>query len=99
MVTDQSRPPHPGQVLLEQFLRPRGISQYRLAKEIYVDSIRISLIVSQSSNVTADTAVRLGRYFGVDPKFWLSLQADYNIEAAINGPKKDIYEKIKELKN
>jgi addiction module HigA family antidote len=73
---------HPGEVLLEEFLKPMGISQYRLAKAIGVPVTRISGICSGKRAVTADTAIRLARAFGVTAGFWLGLQADYDTEEA-----------------
>ncbi len=73
---------HPGEVLREEFLVPLGISQYRLAKEIGVTEARISAICSGKRAVTADTALRLSRYFGTTAGFWLGLQADYDLEEA-----------------
>jgi len=71
---------HPGEVLHEEFLKPLGISQYRLAKAIEVTPMRISEICAGKRAVTVDTALRLSRAFGTTPGFWLSLQADYDIE-------------------
>ena len=71
---------HPGEVLYEEFLKPLGISQYRLAKAIEVTPMRISEICAGKRAVTVDTALRLSRAFGTTPGFWLSLQADYDIE-------------------
>lgn len=71
---------HPGEVLREEFLIPMGISQYRLAKEIAVPEARISAICNGKRAITADTAVRLARFFGTSPGFWLGLQADYDTE-------------------
>ncbi|MFA5055050.1 MAG: HigA family addiction module antitoxin [Dehalococcoidia bacterium] len=73
-------PIHPGEVLLEEFLNPMGISQYRLAKEINVPPRRINEIVHGVRAVTADTALRLSRYFGTSERFWLNLQTRYDIE-------------------
>ena len=73
---------HPGEVLLEEFLKPMGISQYRLAKVIGVPAMRISEICAGKRAVTADTALRLARAFGTTPGFWLGLQADYDTEEA-----------------
>jgi antitoxin HigA-1 len=73
---------HPGEVLLEEFLKPMGISQYRLAKAIGVSAMRISEICSGKRSITADTALRLARAFGSTPGFWLGLQADYDTEEA-----------------
>lgn len=71
---------HPGEVLREEFLIPMGISQYRLAKEIGVPEPRISAICRGKRAITADTAVRLARFFGTSAGFWLGLQADYDTE-------------------
>lgn len=73
-------PIHPGEVLMEEFLRPMNITQYRLAKDISVPPRRINEIVHGERSVTADTALRLGRYFGVSPQFWLNLQAHFDLE-------------------
>lgn len=73
---------HPGEVLLEEFLKPMGISQYRLAKVIGVPAMRISEICAGKRAVTADTALRLARAFGTTAGFWLGLQADYDTEEA-----------------
>ncbi len=80
MASKQFPPTHAGEVLLEEFLRPLGISQYRLAKEISVPPRRINEIVHGKRGVTADTAIRLGRYFGTSERFWLNLQAQYDLE-------------------
>ena len=73
-------PVHPGEILLEEFLMPLGISQYRLAKDVHVPARRINEIVRRSRAVTADTALRLARYFGTSERFWLNLQACYDLE-------------------
>lgn len=73
---------HPGEVLLEEFLKPMSISQYRLAKVIGVPAMRISEICAGKRTVTADTALRLARAFGTTAGFWLGLQADYDTEEA-----------------
>jgi len=73
-------PVHPGEVLLEDFMKPLGLSQYRVAKDIGVSSLRISQIVHGKRSVTADTALRLARYFGTGPTVWLRLQARYDLE-------------------
>jgi antitoxin HigA-1 len=71
---------HPGEVLLEEFLEPMGLSQYRLAKDISVPPRRINEIVHGKRAVTAGTALRLARYFGTTPRFWLNLQAQYDLD-------------------
>lgn len=77
----RKRPPiHPGEILQEEFLVPLGITQYRLAKETSVPPRRINEIVRRSRAITADTALRLARYFGTSERFWLNLQARYDLE-------------------
>lgn len=73
---------HPGEVLLEEFLKPMGISAYRLAKETFIPQTRISAIIKGKRRITADTALRFSKFFGTTAKFWLGLQADYDIEEA-----------------
>ncbi|HUK56351.1 MAG TPA: HigA family addiction module antitoxin [Nitrospiria bacterium] len=80
MKTRKISPIHPGEVLHEEFLKPMGISQYRLAKDISVPARRINEIVHGKRAITADTALRLGRYFKMSPEFWLNLQAMYDLE-------------------
>jgi len=73
-------PVHPGEILLKEFLEPLGISQYRLAKDISVPPRRINEIVHGARAISADTALRLARYFGTSERFWLNLQARYDLE-------------------
>lgn len=73
-------PIHPGEVLFEEFMKPLGISQYRLSKDIGVPARRINQIVHGHRAVTADTALRLSRYFGMPERFWLNLQARHDLE-------------------
>ena len=73
-------PIHPGEILLEEFLKPMCVSQYRLARDISVDPRRINEIVLGKRGITADTALRLSRYFGSTERFWLSLQGRYELE-------------------
>ena len=75
-------PIHPGEVLLEDFMKPLGLSQYRLAKDIGVTPIRISQIVNGQRAITVDTAMRLARYFGTSAAVWLRLQMRYDLEVA-----------------
>jgi antitoxin HigA-1 len=75
-------PIHPGEILLEEFLKPMGISQYRLAKDINVPSMRISKICHEQCGISADTALRLARYFGTSVEFWTGIQAHYDTERA-----------------
>ncbi len=71
---------HPGEVLLEEFLKPLGISAYKLSKDLLIPQTRVSLILKGKRRITADTALRLSEYFGTSPQFWLGLQDDYDIE-------------------
>jgi antitoxin HigA-1 len=71
---------HPGEILKEEFLEPLCISAYKLAKETHLDQTRISEIIHQKRRITADTALRLAKFFGNTPQFWLGLQNDYDIE-------------------
>lgn len=75
------QPIHPGEILREEFLDPMGISQYRLAKDISVDPRRVNAIIHGKRAITADTALRLARYFDTSERFWLNLQAQYDLEA------------------
>ena len=79
-MTKNIKPIHPGEILMEEFLKPLEISQYRLAKDIGVAPLRNNEIVREIRTVTADTALRLGKYFSVSPQFWLNLQSHYNLE-------------------
>ena len=73
-------PIHPGEILMEEFLKPMGISQYRLAKDINVPARRINEIVHGKRSITPDTALRLSKFFGLSERFWINLQARYDIE-------------------
>ncbi len=73
-------PVHPGEILLEEFLKPMDISQYRLAKDTGVVARRINEIVHGKRGITANTALRLGVYFNVSPQFWMNLQTHYDLE-------------------
>ena len=75
-------PIHPGEILFEEFMKPMGISINRLAREIAVPPGRISAIVNGKRAITADTALRLGKYFGVSAELWLALQADFDLRIA-----------------
>ena len=74
------RPVHPGEILLEEFLKPMGLSQNRLARDLRVPPRRINEIVHGKRRVTADTALRLARYFRMSPQFWVGLQVDYDLD-------------------
>jgi addiction module HigA family antidote len=84
--SNMQKPPniHPGEVLLEEFLIPMAISQYKLAKDLMIPQTRVSEIVKRKRRITADTALRLSKYFGTSPKFWLGLQDDYDLEESGN---------------
>jgi addiction module HigA family antidote len=71
---------HPGEILLEEFLKPMGISAYRLAKETNLSQTRVSQIIHQKRGITAETALRFSKYFGNSAEFWLGLQNDYDLE-------------------
>ena len=80
MPSKRLSPVHPGEILLEEFLVPMEISQYRLAKDISVSPRRINEIVHGKRSITADTALRLSRYFGTSERFWLNLQTGFDLE-------------------
>lgn len=82
MAKRKLHPVHPGEVLFEEFLKPKGLSQNRLALDIGVHARRINEIVLKKRSVTADTALRLARYFGTSPQFWIGLQRDYDLDIA-----------------
>ncbi|MGC2063706.1 MAG: HigA family addiction module antitoxin [Thermodesulfovibrionales bacterium] len=84
MTTKQKHlaPIHPGEILLEEFMKPMEISINRLARDIAVPPGRVSAIVNSRRGITADTALRLGRYFGTSPEVWMGLQADYELRIA-----------------
>lgn len=78
------KPLHPGEILLEEFLKPMGISQNRIALDIRVPARRINEIVLGKRRITTDTALRLAKYFNMSPQFWLGLQLDYDLDIAID---------------
>ena len=81
---------HPGEILKEEFLEPLSITAYRLSKETFIPQTRISEILKGNRRITADTALRLAKYFGTTAKFWLGLQDDYDIEEERNVKKAEI---------
>lgn len=92
MNTKTMEPVHPGEILWEEFLKPLNLTQYRLAKDINVPSRRINEIVHGKRSITADTALRLSRFFGLSERFWLNLQARYDLETEkerLQGPIED----------
>jgi len=89
---------HPGEILLEEFLKPMEISAYRLSKDTEIPQTRISQIIKGKRRITADTALRLSSYFGNTAKFWLGLQDDYDIEEEKSNSR-DILQRIRNLSN
>ena len=77
---------HPGEILLTEFMQPLGLTAYRLAKDIHVPAPRVGDIVRGKRAISADTALRLGRYFGLPPQFWLNLQNEYDLRRAAESP-------------
>jgi addiction module HigA family antidote len=90
-------PIHPGEVLLEDFIKPLGLSQYRLAKDIGVPPIRISQIVNGQRGISVDTALRLARYFSTSAAVWLRLQVRYELEVADKDLRERINQEVKVL--
>ncbi|MBK6964279.1 MAG: HigA family addiction module antidote protein [Bacteroidales bacterium] len=88
---------HPGEVLLEEFLKPLSVSAYRLAKEIEIPQTRLSQIIKGARRITADTALRLSLYFGNSPNFWLGLQNDFDLEEE-RLKNAEIFGRIKQIK-
>jgi len=82
MESDKLAAVHPGEILLEEFLKPMGLTQNRLALDIRVPARRINEIIQGKRRITPDTALRLARYFGMSPQFWLGLQMDYDLDVA-----------------
>lgn len=83
---------HPGEILNEEFLIPLGISAYKLAKETFIPQTRVSEIIKGNRRITADTALRLSKFFGNTPRFWLGLQNDYDLEAEETQKQKELSE-------
>ena len=90
---------HPGEILMEEFLKPMGISQYRLAKDISVPPRRINEIVHGKRAITADIALRLGRFFGMSPHFWLNLQTRYDLEVTEDSLANRLDKEVRSLKS
>ncbi|MDJ0591835.1 MAG: HigA family addiction module antitoxin [Pleurocapsa sp. MO_226.B13] len=95
MIKDKLAPIHPGEVLLEEFLKPMGLSQNRLALDIRVPARRINEIVLGKRRITVDTALRLARFFNMSPKFWLGIQMDYDLDLAENELAEKIAREVK----
>ena len=81
---------HPGEILLEEFLKPMNISAYRLSKDLGIPQTRTSAILKGERGITADTALRLSLYFGNSPKFWLGLQDDYDLEETMKNKESEL---------
>lgn len=97
MKSKKIQPVHPGEVLLEEFLKPMGISQYRLAKDISVPARRVNEIIHGKRSISVDTALRLSRYFGISERFWLNLQICYDLEIQKDRLEKRIENEVKVL--
>ena len=95
MSVKKLKPVHPGEVLMEEFLKPMELSQNRLALAIGVPPPRINEIVLGKRSITADTALRLGRYFGMSPQFWLGLQMDYDLDVTADNLEKRLKKEVK----
>lgn len=88
---------HPGEILAEEFLKPMGLSQNKLALSIRVPAPRISEIVRGKRSMTADTALRLGRFFGMSPQFWMNLQTQYDLAIAMDNSSTEIEKEVQPL--
>ena len=88
---------HPGEILLEEFLKPMGISQNRLGRDLGVSPRRVNEIVHGKRSITADTALRLATYFGNSASFWLGLQMDYDLDIAEDTLSQKIYKEVQQL--
>ncbi len=94
MTRQKLLPIHPGEILMDEFLKPMGISQYRLAKDINVPARRINEIVQSKRSITPDTALRLSRYFEMSERFWINLQARYDLEMEKDRLKERLNEEV-----
>ncbi|MFN0094608.1 MAG: HigA family addiction module antitoxin [Dehalococcoidia bacterium] len=90
-------PLHPGEMLLEEFLKPLGMSQYRLAQELKISPRRVHEIVLGRRGITGDTALRLARFFGVSAEFWMGLQTQYDLDLAIDRAGEEIARTVRRL--
>jgi len=98
-VTKQKLAPlHPGEVLFEEFMRPMGISQNQLGRDLNVPPRRINEIVHGQRSITADTALRLAKYFGTSPQFWMGLQSDYDLDIAMDKLSETISREVRSLR-
>jgi addiction module HigA family antidote len=99
MAEKKLNPVHPGEILLEEFLKPMNLSQNRLALDIGVPARRINEIILGKRSITADTALRLARYFDMSPQFWLGLQMDYNLDVAEDDLAERLAREVKPYQN
>jgi addiction module HigA family antidote len=99
MNEERMPPVHPGEILLEDFMKPLGITQYRLAKEINVYPRRVNEIVHGKRAITADTALRLARYFGTSAEVWMNLQSHYDLELARDNVEEQIMAEVRPLEH
>ncbi|MCK4297828.1 MAG: HigA family addiction module antidote protein [Candidatus Marinimicrobia bacterium] len=99
MVKKKIPPVHPGEILAEEFMKPLGLSQNRLANDISVPPRRINEIVQGKRRITADTALRLARYFNMSPQFWLGIQMDYDLDVEEDRLSLRIEQEVKEYAN
>jgi addiction module HigA family antidote len=99
MAAKKITPVHPGEILMLEFLEPLGVSQYRLAKDINVPPRRINEIVKGSRAITANTALRLARYFGTSERFWLNIQSQYDLEIERDRLGKSLQKEVHVLAN
>jgi len=97
MFLKKIKPIHPGEVLVEEFLKPFRTSQYRLAKELHVPARRINEIAHGKRSITADTALRLARYFGTSARFWLNLQTQYDLALEEDSANDRIFQEIQPM--
>ncbi len=89
---------HPGEILLEEFMQPMNLTQYRIARDLQVSQIRISEIIHGKRALTANTAIRLSKYFGNSPQFWMNLQANYDLQKELHGKNKEAFKAVKFFK-
>jgi len=97
MAAKKIEPLHPGEILMEEFLKPMGISQNRVALDIRVPARRINEIVLGKRRITTDTALRLAKYFSMSPQFWLGLQLDYDLDVAMDEMSEKIEKEVRVL--
>lgn len=95
MTEEKMSPVHPGEILLEDFMKPLGLSQYRLAKDIGVYPRRVNEIIQGKRSISADTALRLARFFGTSAEVWMNLQAHYDLEVARDEVEERVIREVK----